>query len=124
MQHRCEIELLRLPVFDGLPRVELVDASDHFIDGAEAKLRHQFANFFRDHPEVIHDVFRLAGELLAQHRILRRHTDRTGIQMADAHHDAAGDDQRGRRKAEFFSAEQRAQRPRRVRSSAGRRSER
>jgi hypothetical protein len=31
----------------------------------------------------------LAGEGLAQLRILRRHADRAGVEVADAHHDAA-----------------------------------
>ena len=52
-------------------------------------LRHQLARFFGDEEEVIDDVLGLAGELLAQHRILRGHADRAGVEMALAHHDAA-----------------------------------
>ncbi|RVD14685.1 hypothetical protein EN738_32595, partial [Mesorhizobium sp. M4B.F.Ca.ET.017.02.2.1] len=37
-------------------------------------------------------MFRRALEALAQHRVLRRDADRAGIEMALAHHDAAGRD--------------------------------
>ena len=50
----------------------------------------------------------LAGEALAQHRVLRRDADRAGVEMALAHHDAAGGDQRRGREAELVGAEQRA----------------
>ena len=47
-------------------------------------------------------------KLVAQLRILRRDADRAGIQMANAHHDAAQGDQRRRGKAVFFRAQQRS----------------
>ena len=50
----------------------------------------------------------LAAEFLAQHRVLCGHTNRAGIQVTFAHHDAAFDHQRGSGKAEFVSAQQRA----------------
>ncbi len=50
----------------------------------------------------------LAGEALAQHRVLRRDADRAGVEMALAHHDAAGRDQRRGREADLVGAEQRA----------------
>ena len=50
----------------------------------------------------------LAGEALAQHRVLRRDADRAGVEMAFAHHDAAGRDQRRGGEAELVGAEQRA----------------
>ena len=92
MKDRRKIQFLRFPVFDGLAH-QLVATADHFIDRAESQLGHQFANFFRDHAEVIHDVFGLAGELLSQHRVLRGHTNRARVEMADAHHDASGNNQ-------------------------------
>ena len=49
----------------------------------------------------------LAGELLAQHRVLRGHAHRAGVEMAFAHHDAAFDHQRCRGKTKLVSAEQR-----------------
>ena len=44
-----------------------------------------------------------AGEAPAQFRVLGRHADRAGVQMADAHHDAAHGHQRPRGKAEFLA---------------------
>ena len=93
LEDRRQIQFLRFPVFDGLAHVQFVAPADHFIDRAESQLGHQFANFFRDHAEVIHDVVGLAGELLSQHRVLRGHTNRARVEMADAHHDAAGNNQ-------------------------------
>ena len=49
-----------------------------------------------------------AGEALAEHRVLRRHAHRAGVEVALPHHDAAGGDQRRRRHAELVGAEQRA----------------
>ena len=92
VEDRREIQLLRLPVLDGLPRIQFIAAAHHFVHRPEPKLRHEFANFFSNHAEVIDDVLRFAGELLAKHRILSRHADRARVQMADAHHDAARHD--------------------------------
>ena len=74
---------------------------------AEAELRHDFADFLRDEPHEVHDMLRVAGEFLAQFRILRRDADRAGVQMANAHHDAAERDQRSGGKTKFLRAEQR-----------------
>ena len=51
-------------------------------------------------------MFRLTGKALAQFRILSSHTDRAGIQMALAHHDAAFNHKRSSCKAEFVSTQQ------------------
>ena len=47
----------------------------------------------------------VAGEALAQLRILRGDADGTGVQVADAHHNAAHGDQRRGGKAKLFSAQ-------------------
>ena len=49
----------------------------------------------------------LALEALAQHRVLRGDADRAGVEMALAHHDAAGGDQGRGGKAHLIGAEQR-----------------
>ena len=69
---------------------------------------HHLAHFFGDEEEEVDDVLGLALEALAQHRVLRRDADRAGVEVALAHHDAAGRDQRRGREAELVGAEQRA----------------
>ena len=108
IQDAAEIDALRLPVFDRLAHVEFVDLADHLAERAEAELRHQLAHFLGDEEEEVDHVLRLAGEALAQHRVLRGDADRAGVQMALAHHDAAGGDQRRGGEAELVGAEQRA----------------
>ena len=70
--------------------------------------RHQFADLLGDEEEEIDDVLGLAGESPAQHRVLGRDTDRAGVEVALAHHDAARRDQRRGGEAEFVGAQQRA----------------
>ena len=57
--------------------------------------------------EEVDDELRLAGEALPQHRVLGGDADRTGVEVADPHHHAAGHDQRRGREAELLRAEQR-----------------
>ena len=96
-----EVEALGLPVLHQLALVEHVHLPDHLIEVAVAERGHQLAHFLGDEEEIVDHVLGLALEALAQHRVLRRHADRTGVEMALAHHDAAGRDQRRRREAEF-----------------------
>ena len=86
--------------------VEEVGVADHLVERAEAHRRHQLAHFLGDEEEVVDDVLGQALEALAQHRVLRGDADRAGVEMALAHHDAAGRDQRRGREAEFVGAEQ------------------
>ena len=89
-----------------LAAVEHLHLADHLVEGAEAERGHQFAHFLGDEEEIVDDVLGLALEALAQHGILRGDADRAGVEMALAHHDAAGGDQRRGGKAEFVGAEQ------------------
>ena len=67
-------------------------------------------HFLSDEEEVIHHVLGLAGKFLTQHRVLRGHAHRTGVEVAFAHHDAAFDHQRRGGKTEFIRAQQCANR--------------
>ena len=87
------IQPLGFPVAYGVVYVEKVAAADYLMEGAETYLRHQFPYFLSDKEEIIDYVLGLAGEALAQFRILGGHPHRTGIEMAFAHHDTAGRDQ-------------------------------
>ena len=108
VEHAREVESLRLPVFHARAHVEQVRASDHFLERAEAQCRHDLPHFLGDEEEEIDHVLRLPGELAAQHGILRRDADRTRVEVALAHQDAAFDDQRRRGEAEFVRAQHRA----------------
>ena len=105
-QDPAEIDVLRLPVIDGSADVELVHPADHFLEIAEAQLRHNFSQFFGDEEEVTDHVFRHARETRPEHRILRRDADRAGVQMALPHHHTAGGHKRGGGKTEFVGAQQ------------------
>ncbi len=107
-EHPGEVEPLGLPVVDHLPLVEALGASDQLGQGANAHGRHDLAHLFRHEEEEVDDVLGRALEARAKDRVLRRHAHRTGVEMALAHHDAAGRDQRARREAELVGAEQRA----------------
>ena len=104
----AEIETLRFPMCDSLPGFQSIHATDHFLDRAEAELRHQLAHLHRDEAHEVDGVLRLAGVSLAQTRILRRNARGAGVEMTHAHHDAACRNQRSGREAEFFRAEQRS----------------
>ena len=66
----AEIQAARLPVLDCFLRFEPVGAANHFVDRAEAELRHQFANFLGDKTHEVDGVRGIAGEILAQIRVL------------------------------------------------------
>ena len=93
---------------DDLLLIEHLHLADHLIEGAVAHRAINLAHFLGDEEEEIDDMFGLADEALAQHRVLRRDADRAGVEMALAHHDAAGRDQRRGGEAELIGAEQRA----------------
>ena len=90
----------------GGTRVERLDVTDHLGHRAEAEGGHQLAHLFGDELEERLDELRLAGEALAQLGVLGGHTDRAGVEVADAHHDAARHDERGGGEAELLGAEQ------------------
>ena len=81
------------PVVNAFTHIQFVGAADHFVHRAEAQFRHQLTNFFRYEEEIVHHVLGFAGKTLAQFFVLGGDTDRAGIQMTLAHHDATFDDQ-------------------------------
>ena len=101
-----EVEPLGFPVRNGALRFEPVGAPDHLLDGAETELRHKLADLGRNERHEVHDVLGLAGEFRAEPGILGRDAHRAGIEMADAHHDAARGHQWRGRKTELLGAEQ------------------
>src|SRR5207248_8638877 len=79
------VEAPGLPVIDRAPDLQAIDAADHFVDRAEAEPGHVLAHFLGDEAEEVDNELRLARELLAQLRILRRDADRARVEVADAH---------------------------------------
>ena len=102
-----QVDPLRLPVRDRWTALEPVDPAHHLIHRAEADLRHQFAHLLGDVEEEVDDMLGFTREMPAQLRVLGRDSNRAGVQMALAHHDAAHRDERGGREAEFLGAQQR-----------------
>jgi len=103
-----KIKAIGLPMIDGVGRFQDIDAADHFVHGAKTEFRHDFPNVLGEENEEIDHVFRSADESLAEFRVLRRHADRTGVQVTLAHHDATFGDQRRRAEAELVGAQKRS----------------
>ncbi|OOO00788.1 MAG: hypothetical protein USCGTAYLOR_03018 [Chromatiales bacterium USCg_Taylor] len=90
----------------GLVDPQAIDPADHLVYGAEAEQRHLLAHLLGDVAEEGLDELGRARELLAQLRVLRGDPDRTGVEVTDAHHDAAHDHERRRREPELLGTEQ------------------
>ena len=103
----AEIQAAGFPVRQTRTCVEQVRAANQVVKFGNAQLRHDLAHLFSDEEEVVHHMLWLTGELGPQQRVLSRHTDRAGVEVALAHHDAAFDHQRCGGKAEFVRAQQR-----------------
>ena len=81
--------------------------TDHLGHRPEPELGHELADLLGDELEERLDELRLAAEAGAELGVLRGDTDRAGVQVADAHHDAARHDERGRCEPVLLGAEQR-----------------
>ena len=102
-----KVDATGFPVVDGSAGLQHFRAAHHFLQRAEAKLGHEFAHFHGDEAHEIGGMLRIAAKLGAQLWILGGDADGAGVQMADAHHDAAQRDERSRGEAELLSAQQR-----------------
>ncbi len=100
-----EVEGAGFPVRRDVHEFQHVAAADHVGDGAEAELGHDFAELFGDEEHVVDDVLGLALEFAAEVGVLGGDADGAGVEVADAHHDAAGGDEGGGGEADFFSAQ-------------------
>ena len=86
--------------------VEHLDVADHLGHRAEAERGHQLAHLLGDVLEEGLDELGPPGEPLAQFRVLGRDADRAGVEVADPHHHAARDDQRGGGEPVLLGAEE------------------
>ena len=108
VENRREVEAAGFPMINSGFHLDHIDAANHFIDGAESKLRHILPQLFRNEEKEIDHMLGLPLELFAQHRILCGNAHRTSVEMALPHHDAAHRDQRSSSKSELFGAQQRS----------------
>ena len=79
-----------------------IGTSHKLIHTADAELAHIFTQLLRNKSHKVNDIFRLSGKTLTKLRILGCNTNRTGIQVADTHHDASHGNKRSGCKTEFF----------------------
>src|SRR6478609_669716 len=107
LQDRRQIQSVGLPVRNRFRVVEHLDVSDCLIQRAEPERREDLPYLFCNVLEESDDEFRLAGEATSQLRVLGRDANRTGVEMANPHHDAPRHDERGGREAVLFSTQQR-----------------
>ncbi len=87
-KHRGEIQAAGFPMIHVLALSKAIRPADHFVNGAEAELRHDLSQVLCQEKEEIDHVLGLPLELLAQFGVLGGHADRAGVQVALAHHDA------------------------------------
>ena len=106
-EHGGEVQPGGLPVRDRRLGVEQVDPPDGLVERAQAERREQLAHLLGDVLEERLDELGLAAELGPQRRVLGRDPDGAGVEVADAHHDAARDHERRRGEAVLLRAEQR-----------------
>ena len=106
VEDRREVEPARLPVVERGHEVEPVGAPDHLRDGPEAELGHVLAHLFRDEAEEVRHELGPPVEPLPELRILGGDANGAGVQMTDAHHDAAQHHERRRGESELFGAQE------------------
>ena len=91
-----EVDQLALVAL-GLGRLgEQLDPADRVRDPGDPEPREVGADVLGDQAEVVDDVLGATGEARPQLGVLGRDPDRARVQVTDAHHDAAGGDQRAR----------------------------
>jgi hypothetical protein len=87
--------------------IEQLDVADGLLEGAEAQLGEQLADLLGDELEEVLDELGLAGEAGAELGVLGGDADRAGVEVADAHHDAARHHEGRGGETELLGAEQR-----------------
>ncbi len=87
--------------------VEEVRAPDRFFEGVKPKCREVCAGFFREKPQEVDDVLRLAREMLPKTFFLSCNPDRASIAVATAILNAPECHEQSRTKAKLFRTEER-----------------
>ena len=100
------IEAFRFPMLDCTAFFQSITATDHFVDGAESELGHDFAHLFGDVGHEIHNAVGGSVELFAESFVLGRDADRAGVFVTNPHHQTTQRYQWCGGKSEFFRSEQ------------------
>ena len=82
-----------------------IASSDHFIQCTNTKFCHIFTQFLSNKTHEVYNIFRFSTETFSKFRILCCNTYRTGIQVADSHHNTSHGYKRSSSKTEFFCTE-------------------
>ena len=85
--------------------LQQIRTSYQFIHTADAQFTHIFTQLLRNKSHKVDDIFRFAGKPLTKLRILGCNTNRTGIQVADTHHDTSHGYKRSSCKTELLCAQ-------------------
>ena len=95
-------------MLDRVVHLEQVAAANHVLEPADPERGHHLPDLLGDQHEVVDDLLRRSAEPPSQLRILGGDADGAGVQVADAHHDAAHGDQGRCGEAELVRAQQRS----------------
>ena len=102
-----EVEGVGLRMIGDVALPEEFGAADDVVEFADAEAGEDFAHFLGDAVEEVHEHLGRAFEFGAELFVLRGDADGAGVQMALAHIDAAGGDERGGAEVELLGAEDR-----------------
>ena len=92
---------------DILPPLQQAAPAHQLLHAPHAQSGHDAPELLGHEEHEVHHVFGLAPEAAAQVRVLGRHADGAGVQIAHPHHDAAHGDERRGGEAEFLRPQNR-----------------
>ena len=102
-QQTLQLQMIQSGV---LTDAQTLFVADHLRHAAKAQLRHDLPQLLSDEAHEVDDMFRLSLKAAPQTGVLCGDADRTGIQVADAHHHAAHGDERTGGEAELLRPQQ------------------
>ena len=106
MEHAGEVQERRFASGGCRLHGDEVCASHDVVQAAEAHVCQIFSHFACQEAEVVHHIFIVSAEVLAQLRVLGGDTDGAGVGVAFSHHDAAQNNQCRGAESKLLGAEQ------------------
>ena len=107
VQQVAEVEQCRLAARCGRLEAYQLRVAHDIVQPAEAHLRQVLAHLLRQEAEIVHHIFIMSPEMLAQLRVLRGHAHRASVRVALAHHHASQHDEHRCSEAELLRPQQR-----------------